>query len=703
MSAPRVWPGTPYPLGATYDGSGTNFALFSEVAERVDLCLFDDDGTEIRVPMPERDAFVWHAYLPAIGPGQRYGYRVHGPYAPEQGHRCNPSKLLLDPYAKAIDGSIDWDQACFSYTWGDEDSLDDADSAPHMSKSVVISPYFDWDNDRSPRTPYHETVIYEAHVKGLTRTHPGIPEEIRGTYAALAHPLMIEHYRKHGITAVELMPVHQFVHDSHLADRGLRNYWGYNTIGFFAPHNDYSASGQRGQQVQEFKAMVKALHAEGIEVILDVVYNHTAEGGSEGPTLCLRGLDAAGSYLLDPTDPSRYIDVTGTGSTVDLRASSVLRMVLDSLRYWVQDMHVDGFRFDLAPALLRRGAGVDFRAAFLQAVQQDPVLADVKLIAEPWDIGGGGYQLGRFPAPWAEWNDRYRDTVRDAWRGHTHGVRELASRLSGSSDVFAAARRPWASINLVTAHDGFTLHDLTAYDVKHNEANGEDNRDGADHNRSWNCGVEGETSDPEVLALRRRQARNLLATLLLSAGVPMLSMGDEVLRTQHGNNNAYCQDGELSWQPWELSPDAEALRAFTARLVHLRRAHPVLRQPYWFTGRPGPDGVKDVTWFGLCGEELTDAQWHDAGQTTLGMLLDGQGIRARGARGERIVDDSLLLVVHLGGAPATLRLPGAPWATAYSLVLDTTDDAPDVAAVRLDAGASLPLTARSVVLLRALR
>ncbi len=679
--------------------------MTSENATVVELCLFDDDGRETRLALPERTGPVWHGYVPDVGPGTRYGYRVAGPYDLATGSRHDPTKLLADPYARALDGELLLDDAVLT---GDRPGS--RDSAPYVPRSVVVAGGFDWQGDRPPGTPWPETVVYELHVGGFTARYPDVPPALRGTYAGLAHPAAVDHLVALGITAVELLPVHHFVSEQHLLRRGARNWWGYNTLGFFAPHAGYSSSGSRGEQVQEFKQLVRTMHAAGLEVLLDVVYNHTAEGDRNGPTLCLRGLDAAGSYRLDPTDRSRYADVTGTGSTVDLRAPHVLRMVLDSLRYWVQEMHVDGFRFDLAPALLRGDQGVDPRSAFLQAVQQDPVLAQVKLIAEPWDVGEGGYQLGRFPSPWAEWNDRYRDTVRDAWRGHGHGVRELASRLSGSSNVFAAPRRPWASINLVTAHDGFTLHDLTAYDVKHNEANGEQGRDGEDHNRSWNCGVEGETSDPAVLALRRRQARNLLATLLLSAGVPMLSMGDEVRRTQHGNNNAYCQDGDLSWQPWELSPDAEALRTFTARLVHLRRAHPVLRQQHWFTGEPGPDGLKDVAWFGPSGEELTDAQWHDAGQATLGMLLDGQGIRARGTRGERIVDDSLLLVVHLGSTPSAFHLPGQPWANAYDVVLDTADEAAmdepaaDGAAARaLEAGALLEVAARSVVLLRAAR
>src|SRR4051794_24055036 len=577
----QVWPGTAYPLGGTYDGTGTNFALFSEIAERVELCLFDEAGEETRIPLRERDAFVWHGYLPNIGPGQRYGYRVHGPYDPENGHRCNPSKLLLDPYAKAVDGEIAWSQACFSYTWGAEDSLNDEDSAPAMSKAVVISPFFDWDNDRAPRTPYNQTVIYEAHVKGLTKTHPGIPEDMRGTYSAVAHPVMIEHYKKHGITAVELMPVHQFVHDSHLEDRGLRNYWGYNTIGFFAPHNDYASTKTPGQQVQEFKAMVKTLHAEGLEVILDVVYNHTAEGNQLGPTLAFRGIDNTAYYRLVDDDPSFYYDTTGTGNTLLMRNPHVLQLIMDSLRYWVTEMHVDGFRFDLAASLARQFHEVDRLSAFFDLVQQDPVVSQAKLIAEPWDVGPGGYQVGNFPPRWTEWNGKYRDTVRDYWRGEAHTIGEFAARLSGSSDLYESdGRAPFASINFVTAHDGFTLNDLTSYNDKHNEANGEDNNDGESHNRSWNCGVEGETDDPDVLTLRSRQARNFLATLLLSQGVPMILGGDEMGRTQGGNNNAYCQDNDISWIDWKRTD--RRLLAFTQRLMALRAEHAIFRRRRFF-------------------------------------------------------------------------------------------------------------------------
>ena len=573
----QVWPGQAYPLGATYDGTGTNFALFSEVADLVELCLFDDLGTETRVPLREVDHFVHHAYLPGVGPGQLYGFRVHGPYDPAAGHRCNPHKLLLDPYAKAVSGTMDWDEALFSYRFEDPDGeRNDDDSAEHMMLGVVISPYFDWEHDRPPATPYNETVIYEAHVVGLTMTHPDVPEELRGTYAAVAHPAMIAHYRELGVTAVELMPVHQFVQDSTLLEKGLRNYWGYNSIGFLAPHGSYCSTGDRGQQVQEFKAMVKALHAEGIEVILDVVYNHTAEGNHLGPTLSFRGIDNAAYYRLVDDDQAHYYDTTGTGNTLLMRHPHVLQLIMDSLRYWVTEMHVDGFRFDLASTLARQFHEVDRLSAFFDLVQQDPVVSQVKLIAEPWDVGEGGYQVGGFPPLWTEWNGKYRDTVRDYWRGEGGALAEFASRFSGSSDLYQHdGRRPYASINFVTAHDGFTLRDLWSYDEKHNEANGEGGADGESHNRSWNCGVEGETDDPDVLALRGRQARNVLVTLLLSQGVPMVLHGDEIGRTQRGNNNVYCQDNELSWMDWE---DADAdLLAFAGYVSHLRSAHHVFR------------------------------------------------------------------------------------------------------------------------------
>ncbi len=710
MSNPpdRPWPGSATPLGATWDGNGTNFAVHTASGEAVDVCLFDDSGRERRIPLEQTSGHVWHGYLPGVGPRSRYGYRVDGPYAPARGQRHNPSKLLMDPYARALSGEVRLADAAFGAAPGFAAARERGDSAPYVPRSVVVHDDFDWAEDRPPATAWSDTVIYELHVKGFTATHPGIPAHLRGTYAGLAHPAALAHLTGLGVTAVELLPIQHFVSERHLLRRGMTNYWGYNTLGFFAPHAGYSASGERGEQVAEFKQMVQALHAAGIEVLLDVVYNHTGEGDEHGMTLAYRGLDNAGYYRLDPKDPAHYDDVTGTGSTLDIRSPHVLQLVTDSLRYWVQEMHVDGFRFDLATALLRGRDGVSPQSPFLQVVQQDPVLSRVKLIAEPWDIGAGGYQVGRFPAPWAEWNDRYRNCIRDAWRGASGGVRELAYRLSGSSDLyFAAGRKPWASINFVTAHDGFTLHDLTAYETKHNDANGEQGRDGDSRNRSWNCGVEGETDDPAVLRLRRRQARNLLATLLLSSGVPMLTMGDEVRRTQRGNNNAYCQDSELSWQPWDLDQDARELREFTARLIALRRTQPVLRQETFFLGLPGEGGVKDIAWFGAGGEEVTDAQWHDPERATLLLYLDGRGIRMPDPYGQRVVGDSLLVVLHLGADDTEVVLPGPPWASSYDLLLDTADEA-SPAGGSFDARVfgvheKLPVTGRSTVLLRAVR
>ncbi len=581
----QIWPGRPYPLGATYDGAGVNFALFSEVASKVELCLIDDEGKETRVEMVETDAFVHHAYLPGAQPGQRYGYRVHGPYEPEHGHRCNPAKLLLDPYAKAVEGQMDGDESLFSYKFNKRKTFNNADSLGHNMLSVVINPFFDWGSDRGPEHEYHETVIYEAHVKGLTMTHPDVPEEIRGTYAGIAHPATIAHLKGLGVTAIELMPVHQFVQDTTLVDQGLSNYWGYNTIGFFAPHNAYSATGQRGQQVQEFKSMVKALHESDIEVILDVVYNHTAEGNQLGPTLSFRGIDNAAYYRLVDDDKQHYYDTTGTGNTLLMRHPHVLQLIMDSLRYWVTEMHVDGFRFDLASSLARQFHEVDRLSAFFDLVQQDPVVSQVKLIAEPWDIGEGGYQVGNFPPLWTEWNGKYRDTVRDYWRGEPGTLGDFASRLSGSSDLYEhSGRKPIASVNFVTAHDGFTMRDLVSYNEKHNEANGEDNNDGESHNRSWNSGAEGETDDPAVQALRARQQRNFLVTLLLSQGIPMVLHGDELGRTQQGNNNVYAQDNELSWMNWDLEDWQQELLAFTKRVVKLRNEHPVFRRRRFFAG-----------------------------------------------------------------------------------------------------------------------
>ncbi|MCW2598479.1 MAG: glycogen debranching enzyme GlgX [Frankiales bacterium] len=698
----RPWPGTPYPLGATYDGSGTNFALFSEIAERVELCLYDDDGTETVIPLRERDAFVWHGYLPAVGPGQRYGYRVHGPFDPAQGHRCNPAKLLLDPYSKAVEGDVDWDEACFSYTFADG-SFNDADSAPHMPKSVVVSPFFDWDNDRHPRTPYNETVIYEAHVKGLTMTHPGIPEEIRGTYAAVAHPVMIEHYKRIGVTAIELMPVHQFVHDSHLVERGLKNYWGYNTIGFLAPHSDYCSSGQRGQQVQEFKGMVKALHAEGLEVILDVVYNHTAEGNQLGPTLSMRGIDNAAYYRLVEDDRAHYYDTTGTGNTLLMKHPHVLQLIMDSLRYWVLEMHVDGFRFDLASSLARQFHEVDRLSAFFDLVQQDPVVSQVKLIAEPWDVGEGGYNVGGFPPLWTEWNGKYRDAVRDFWRGEDERLADLASRLTGSADLYEEnGRRPYASINFVTAHDGFTLHDLVSYNDKHNEANGEDGNDGESHNRSWNCGVEGETDDLEITVLREQQKRNLLTTLLLSQGVPMLLHGDELGRTQHGNNNVYAQDSELAWIDWDRAKDFEVLTDFTAHLTKLRREHPVFRRRRFFRGLPVKGSpLEDIAWYTPAGEEMSDEDWDTGFARSVAVFLNGEAIREPDSRGEPVTDDQFWLLLNGHHEAMDFLLPNVGAGERWEVEIDTYAPLLDNAEQRsVKTAEAFSVEARSVMLLR---
>ncbi|MCM4082582.1 glycogen debranching protein GlgX [Paractinoplanes hotanensis] len=671
----HIWPGNPYPLGATYDGGGTNFALFSELAERVELCLFDEDGNETRIDLPEREALVWHGYLPRIVPGQRYGYRVHGPFDPANGLRCNPSKLLLDPYAKAIDGRNDWNEALFAYRFGDPGSRNDDDSAPYAQKSVVINPFFDWGNDRPLRIPFHQTVIYEAHVKGMTERHPGIPEDVRGTYSGLAHPAMIKHFKELGVTAVELMPVHQFVHDSTLVDRGLTNYWGYNTIGFFAPHNGYASFGGHGGQVQEFKSMVKALHQAGIEVILDVVYNHTAEGNHLGPTLSFRGIDNPAYYRLVEEDKQFYYDTTGTGNSLNVRHHESLRLIMDSLRYWVTEMHVDGFRFDLAAALAREFHAVDRLAAFFDLVNQDPVVSQVKLIAEPWDVGDGGYQVGGFPPLWTEWNGRYRDSVRDFWRGEPSSLGEFASRFTGSSDLYEIdGRRPIASINFVTAHDGFTLEDLVSYNEKHNDANGEDNRDGESHNRSWNCGVEGPTDDADIVALRERQKRNFLATLLLSQGVPMIAHGDELGRTQGGNNNVYCQDNEISWVDWAEARNQDVLTGFTRRLTELRAKHPIFRRRRFFTGEAfGDDKVPDIAWLRRDGRPMTEADWNTRSGMTMTVFLNGRGIPERGALGETITDDSFLLLFNPLGDPVQFTLPDRSFGRTWEIVVNTAD------------------------------
>jgi isoamylase len=702
-STMQVWPGRAYPLGAVYDGAGTNFALYSEVADRVEVCLLDGKGGEERADLREVDAFVWHAFLPRIGPEQRYGFRVHGPYDPSRGLRCNPNKLVLDPYARAIEGEVTWDPAVFGYKFGHPDERNDSDSAPHAMHSVVVSPYFDWGSDHRPNTPYSESVIYEAHVKGLTMRHPQVPEAIRGTYAGLAHPAVIEHLRKLGVTAVELMPVHQFVHDDRLVTAGLRNYWGYNTIGFFAPHNGYSSAGHLGGQVQEFKYMVRSLHEAGIEVILDVVYNHTAEGNHLGPTLCQRGIDNQAYYRLVDDDPRYYMDTTGTGNSLLMRNPHVLQLIMDSLRYWVTEMHVDGFRFDLAATLARQFHEVDRLSAFFDLVQQDPVVSQVKLIAEPWDLGEGGYQVGNFPPLWTEWNGKYRDTVRDFWRGEPATLAEFASRLTGSSDLYQDdGRRPIASINFVTAHDGFTLHDLVSYNDKHNEANGEDNRDGESHNRSWNCGVEGETGDLDIVALREQQKRNMLATMFLSQGVPMLLHGDEVGRTQQGNNNAYCQDNEISWVDWERAKDEWILLKFTEQLAELRRRHPVFRRRRFFRGTPirgTHSPLSDIEWFTPAGVDMTDEDWDAGFAKSVAVFLNGQAIVEPDTRGEPVHDDSFLLLFNAHYEAIEFTMPRADYGELWEVVLDTAT--PVAVAKRwFKPEGTVPVEPRSMAVLR---
>ncbi len=692
----EAWPGRGYPLGAMFDGAGTNFALFSEVAEAVELCLFDDAGNERKVRLEEVDAFSWHAYLPSVGPGQRYGYRVHGPYDPARGVRCNPRKLLLDPYARAIEGNIDWNPSCYAHDLTEEGAVNIQDSAPHVFKSVVHHPHFDWGGDRSPDTPLHETVIYEVHLKGFTRCHPKIPEALRGTYAGFAHPASVEHLVSLGVTAVELMPIHQFVHDHHLVERSLRNYWGYNTIGFFAPHNEYASSGQRGEQVDEFKAMVKTLHQAGIEVILDVVYNHTAEGNHAGPTLCFKGIDNAAYYRLVAEDPSFYYDTTGTGNSLNVSHPHALQLIMDSLRYWVSEMHVDGFRFDLAATLAREFHEVDRLSTFFDLIQQDPVVSRVKLIAEPWDIGEGGYQVGNFPALWSEWNGRFRDTVRDFWRGEPSTVGELASRFTGSSDLYQNdTRRPGASINFVTAHDGFTLRDLVSYNEKHNEANAENNADGESYNRSWNCGAEGDSHKRAVLRCRATQQRNFLTTLFLSQGVPMLLDGDELGRTQKGNNNAYCQDNELSWLDW--SQIDETLLTYTRWLIAFRREHAIFRRRRWFQGRP-IRGTVDIGWFKPDGQSMTDEDWEAWHARTLGVFLNGRAIAGRDEHGKRIVDDSFVLLFNAHSDAIEWTIP-LDYGNSWGLILDTSQRQPVVE--RKQVTEQVVSQARSVVVLQA--
>ncbi len=701
----QIWPGSAYPYGATYDGSGVNFALFSEVATSVELCLIADDGTERRVTLPEVDGFVWHGYIPGLIPGQRYGFRVHGPFEPAAGHRCDPTKLLLDPYARAIDGVMDVHPSVFSHPLGAHDvsgATNGLDSLGHTLLSVVINPFFDWGHDRPPRREYHESVIYEAHVKGMTMRHPDVPQEVRGTYAGIAHPAIIKHLTELGVTAIELMPVHQFVNDFHLQDKGLSNYWGYNTIGFFAPHNGYAAYGTRGEQVLEFKGMVKALHEAGIEVILDVVYNHTAEGNHLGPTLAFRGIDNNAYYRLVSENLAHYYDTTGTGNSLLMRSPHVLQLIMDSLRYWVTEMHVDGFRFDLAATLARQFHEVDRLSAFFDLVQQDPVVSQVKLIAEPWDIGEGGYMVGNFPPLWTEWNGKYRDTVRDFWRGERATLGEFASRLTGSSDLYAhSGRRPIASVNFVIAHDGFTLADLTSYNHKRNAANGEDSRDGESHNRSWNCGAEGPSDDPEVRALRARQRRNLLTTLILSQGVPMIAHGDELGRTQHGNNNAYCQDNEIAWVDWDLEPHQLELLEFSQKLVRLRRDHPVFQRRRFFRGladHGGESEVHDISWFTPDGRTMAESDWrHHLAQSVM-VFLNGKAIPEPDRRGQPIVDDNFLMIFNASDQEITFSLPGPEYGHEWYAEIDTA--ARKLRRRPYRVGAEVATPARSVLVLR---
>ncbi|MBW3589486.1 MAG: glycogen debranching protein GlgX [Actinobacteria bacterium] len=704
------WPGNPYPLGATWDGTGTNFSLFSEAAEKVELCLFDDAGKEERIELPEFTGYIWHGYLHGVGPGQRYGYRVHSPYRPERGQRGNASKLLHDPYAKALDGIVDWDPAVFPYKVGSEKqdlAVDRKNSSRYVPKCVVVSPFFDWANDRSPNTPWHETIIYETHVKGLTISNPDVPPELRGTYAGVMEPSVIAHLKDLGVTAIELLPVHHFVHDHFLHERGLSNYWGYNSIAYFAPHSEYTSSGVSGQQVQEFKQMVRTLHQSGIEVILDVVYNHTGEGNHLGPMLCFRGIDNLAYYRVSAEEPRHYVDYTGTGNSMNMRHPHVLQLIMDSLRYWVLEMHVDGFRFDLAATLARELHDVDRLSAFFDIIQQDPVLSQVKLIAEPWDVGEGGYQVGNFPTLWSEWNGQYRDTIRDYWRGEGGTLAEFAYRFTGSSDLYeTSGRRPYASINFITAHDGFTLNDLVSYNEKHNEANRDDNTDGDDHNRSWNHGVEGPTDDPGIVAMRSRQMRNMLTTLFLSQGIPMLLGGDEFGRTQWGNNNAYCQDNEISWYDWSLAEKNKELLEFTSELIHFRKVHPVFRRRRFFMGQPiRATDLADIGWFKPDGELMSEQDWEEGYAKSIGVFLNGEAIPSPDPRGQPITDESFYLLFNASEQELDFTLPKGRWGERWEEILNTAKTpsfVPEEERRTYSAGEQLTLTNRSVVaLLRA--
>ncbi len=701
-----LWPGKPYPLGAKWDGKGTNFALFSENATGVELCLFDKRGNETRLELQEVTNFVWHGYVPSVGPGMRYGFRVSGPFEPENGHRFNNNKLLIDPYAKALDGNIGFAEEIFGYRWSDpkEDlGFSELDSAPYMPKAVIVDETFDWEGDELLRLPWHETVIYEAHVRGFTKLHPEIPKKQRGTYAGLTHPAAISHLQSLGITAVELMPIHHFLaHPGHLVAEGLTNYWGYDSLAYLAPHQDYCSSNKLGGQVKEFKEMVKALHKAGMEVILDVVYNHTGEGNHMGPTLTLRGIDNASYYRGVEGDERYYMDYTGCGNSLNVRHPQVLKLIMDSLRYWVLEMHVDGFRFDLASALARELHEVDRLAAFFDIIHQDPVLADVKLIAEPWDVGEGGYQVGGFPLLWSEWNGKYRDTVRDFWRGEDSRLAEFAYRFTGSSDLYKTnGRSPHASVNFITAHDGFTLMDLVSYNEKHNEANGEGNRDGDDHNRSWNCGIEGETDDPEILKLRAQQRRNFLVTMMLSQGVPMLVSGDEMGRSQQGSNNAYCQDNEISWLDWDLQEENQTLLDFNRQLIDFRRQHPVFHRRKWFMGRDiHGSGVKDIGWFNPDGEPMHEEQWNNGFAKAIGVLLNGEEIATTGNRGERIIDDNFLLLFSAHYETIEFTLPLKLQAWEWVVIIDTTKPRFVRRGRRYVSDKPIPVEGRSVMVLQ---
>ena len=693
-----------YPLGASYDGAGVNFALYSQVAQKVELCLFDEHDAETRIEMTEQNSYVWHNYIPGLQPGQRYGYRVYGPYDPMHGLRCNPNKLLLDPYAKAIEGNIDGDESLFSYWFkspDDTSAMNDLDSAAHTMKSAVINPYFDWGNDQHPYISYHDSVIYEAHVRGMTNLNMDVPPDIRGTYAGLAYPSVIEYLKKLGVTAIELMPIHQFVNDSFLQEKGLSNYWGYNTIGFFAPHNAYSSSGERGEQVNEFKSMVKAYHHAGMEVILDVVYNHTAEGNNLGPTLSFKGIDNGAYYRLVDNDRRHYFDTTGTGNSLLMRSPHALQLITDSLRYWVTEMHVDGFRFDLAATLARQFQEVDKLSAFFDIVEQDPVISRVKLIAEPWDLGSGGYQVGGFPSSWSEWNGRYRDCVRDFWRSQPSTLPEFASRLMGSSDLYQMnGRRPVASVNFITAHDGFTMNDLVSYNEKHNDANGEGNRDGESNNRSWNCGVEGPTTIKDVNDLRQQQMRNMFATLLCSQGIPMICGGDEVARTQQGNNNAYCQDNAISWTNWDLDDSQKDLLEFVSKLIHLRLEHPVLHRRRFFTGRePGDpdDKIPQVEWMDHTGSIMDMEDWSNTHAFSVMIYLNGSDIPEADWYGNQMVDNNFILIFNAHYEPIMFTLPDERYGKKWRLVVDTHN--PKGPELNYEAGFAITAQSRSFLLL----